>query len=352
MRHMIGYGTSGYVSHSRASMSYRSILSERYQIVDTVTTGKDILPLDCVILHFEPTHYDSLYDQFPELQHKYVVSYCVCEASPLNQAYAQPLSHVQEVWTCSEYCREIISQYHCNVHCIPHVVERHVSGGELALATMRARSNCQENSFVFLNISATGDKRKNLQCLVAAFRKAAKDMPGAHLLIKAPEYARVAGSNDDNITWISEYLTDAEISALYELSHVYVGSHHSEGWGFTLSDAMLFGKPVIATNYSGNLQFMTPSNSFLVACEERAIDQDDCFSVFTTNMKWAYPSCDELAEKMRLTFDHYADSVVTDRVQQAQVDIQQYNRARVAPLLYRRLNHILSLNYKSRTFTT
>ncbi len=44
----------------------------------------------------------------------------------------------------------------------------------------------------------------------------------------------------------------------------YVSLHRSEGLGLTMGEAMYFGKPVIATAYSGNLDFMTEANSYLV----------------------------------------------------------------------------------------
>ena len=44
----------------------------------------------------------------------------------------------------------------------------------------------------------------------------------------------------------------------------YVSLHRSEGFGLTLAESMALGKPVIATGYSGNTDFMTPANSYLV----------------------------------------------------------------------------------------
>ena len=44
----------------------------------------------------------------------------------------------------------------------------------------------------------------------------------------------------------------------------YVSLHRSEGFGLTMAEAMYFGRPVIATGYSGNLDFMTEENSYLV----------------------------------------------------------------------------------------
>jgi glycosyltransferase involved in cell wall biosynthesis len=45
----------------------------------------------------------------------------------------------------------------------------------------------------------------------------------------------------------------------------YISLHRSEGFGLTMAEAMYFSKPVIATGYSGNLEFMNEENSFLVS---------------------------------------------------------------------------------------
>ena len=44
----------------------------------------------------------------------------------------------------------------------------------------------------------------------------------------------------------------------------YVSLHRAEGYGLTMAEAMMLGKPVIATGYSGNLEFMDEDNSVLV----------------------------------------------------------------------------------------
>ena len=44
----------------------------------------------------------------------------------------------------------------------------------------------------------------------------------------------------------------------------YVSLHRSEGYGNTLAEAMVRGRPVVATAYSGNLDFMDESTALLV----------------------------------------------------------------------------------------
>ena len=51
----------------------------------------------------------------------------------------------------------------------------------------------------------------------------------------------------------------------------YVSLHRSEGFGLTMAEAMMCGKPVIATAYSGNVDFMSDDDSFLIPYRKVAI---------------------------------------------------------------------------------
>ena len=55
-----------------------------------------------------------------------------------------------------------------------------------------------------------------------------------------------------------------DLSGLFLMADAYISLHRSEGFGLTIAEAMYFGKPVIATNYSGNTDYMNDSNSYLV----------------------------------------------------------------------------------------
>ena len=61
--------------------------------------------------------------------------------------------------------------------------------------------------------------------------------------------------------------TAKHVNALIAACDCYVSLHRSEGFGLTLAEAMALGKPVIATGYSANLDFMNVSNSLLVRYE-------------------------------------------------------------------------------------
>src|SRR6201999_1357068 len=73
-----------------------------------------------------------------------------------------------------------------------------------------------------------------------------------------------AVSGDPRIKIITTRLSDAEMIALVRDADCIVSLHRSEGFGYLMSDAMAYGTPVIATDYSGNADFCDPDTSFPV----------------------------------------------------------------------------------------
>ena len=71
---------------------------------------------------------------------------------------------------------------------------------------------------------------------------------------------------------VDAYLEPAQNAALLARADCYVSLHRSEGFGLTLAESMALGTPVIATGYSGNTDFTTPHNSYLVDWTPTRVD--------------------------------------------------------------------------------
>ena len=82
--------------------------------------------------------------------------------------------------------------------------------------------------------------------------------------------------------------------------------HRSERFGFCLAEAMYFGKPVIATAYSGNLDFMTPETAWLV--DYRLVPVKPGEYPCGEGQSWAEPSIEQAAEHMARLVDDPAAS--------------------------------------------
>src|SRR5262249_31339872 len=104
--------------------------------------------------------------------------------------------------------------------------------------------------------------RKNPLGLLDAFLRAFPDArEGASLVLKsinaanhAAAHAQVvaAAAEHEHVHLIDRFLSPMDKNRLIMSCDAYASLHRSEGFGITLAEAMLLGKPVIATGYSGN----------------------------------------------------------------------------------------------------
>jgi glycosyltransferase involved in cell wall biosynthesis len=95
-------------------------------------------------------------------------------------------------------------------------------------------------------------------------------------------------------------MTTSEINSLIESCQGYVSLHRAEGFGIPLAMAMMLEKPVIATGYSGNLDFMSETNSFLV--DYSMISTKNATELIYQNLqsRWADPDVEAAARFMQI----------------------------------------------------
>ena len=320
--------------------------SDNLRALHELTTAADAPDAaDVVYIHGEPSNLVRLLERAPIIAEKYVIGFYVWETSLLPAARAALLEPVDEIWTASTYCHEILSRYHDNVHWIPHIVSPPLACTGEQLAAMRGLLQTRPDSFYFFTIGRLGDGRKNLRALEEAFSKVAAQLPNTYLVIKNVDISR---GSEDSVSVVHEgrkiiisgHLSRGQIDALYACGDAYVSAHCSEGWGLPLSDAMILGKPVIASAYSGNLDFMTPANSFLVKCTEDFIRPSTDYQRVEPGMRWGYVEVDSLVEQMVLAYRMRQDGSLPAKTQAAQRDMQNYDAAHVQALMQQRLQHI------------
>jgi glycosyltransferase involved in cell wall biosynthesis len=331
------YALSPYNSHNRAGKAYRSLIRECHSLVQSVKAA------DLVILHIEPNDYGAIYESYSILKERYVIAYCVWEADDLPDAYKRSLSYVQEIWAPSHYCKALFEKYHPRVLRMPHVIDRDMVCPDRDRAIVLQKIGHNPDYIYYLMITRMWDKRKNTGALINAFVNLRKRMPDARLIVKASAKDRAPSLSDPRIIFLCEQMGWSQITALYECADVYVSPHHSEGWGLTMSDALLFRKPAIATGYSGNLDFMSKDNSFLLDFREEFIRSEDIFGHFTARMKWAYPSQKDLEEKLLFLYELRDDRRVSQEVHQkaeASADIGRFAPAVVGQLVRNRLDEL------------
>ena len=296
----IYYHLSRYISHRLTGEEYIACLRS---MGHTVYTRHEELPLAGIaVIHDDPLNYASIFSLLPRLNTMRTIAYCVWESSVLCQPYREALRLVQEIWTPSHFSQQSMLPHFPRVAVVPHIVRRQVITPE-NLAFAKAAVHADEEAFRFFAIVDAINPRKNIQGLLAAFTRLRAQADRKIVLVLKQyranlDYSGIPGVI--NVEGGSELGAD-KIAALHVVCDAYVSAHHAEGWGLGISEAMAYGKPAIATGYSGNMEFMTAENSLPVPYILGPVSDDMCARIplFTKGMQWANIDMDALVHTMK-----------------------------------------------------
>lgn len=277
---------------------------------------------------------------------KYNVGYWVWELSAFPKEWTDCFDYYHEIWTASRFCVDAISR----VSPIPVLRVPHAIHMETISALPRRHFGLRDETFVFLFAFdfMSYVERKNPQALVRAFQTAFEPDEDVQLVLKCSNAAANAAAfaslrevtAGNRITIIDAFLPRGDLNALFSLCDCYVSLHRAEGFGLPLAEAMYLGKPVLATGYSGNTDFMTVNNSFLIKYRPVEIEED--IGPYKKGSIWADPDVDHAAELMRYVYEHRETGQQVGRV--ASQDIRShYSPGRIGQCMGERMRVIASL---------
>ena len=178
-----------------------------------------------------------------------------------------------------------------------------------------------------------GEDRKNVAFLVKVFLETFKQIPskeqpalilktssaGFSILDREEILKKIdqiknsvgleGGQTLPNIYLLHGELTDKEMNSLY--NHPKVKAHVSftkgEGFGRPLLEASVSGKPVIASGWSGHLDFLDQSNSVLVGGELKPIHESSVWDgVLIRESTWFSPDMNQCANAFYAVFKNYS----------------------------------------------
>jgi glycosyltransferase involved in cell wall biosynthesis len=211
---------------------------------------------------------------------------------------------VNEVWVPTSFVHETVSKKSpVPVVRIPHGIEVEVSPD-----INRDTFGLPSNQFLFYMMYdvQSHTARKNPQAVIEAFKLAFEmNNPNVGLVLKINnmsfqpsdlEGLRELVSGHSNIYIIDRILSRVEVNSLLQCTDCFVSLHRSEGFGLGLAEAMYLGKPVVATNWSGNTDFMNPTNSCPVNYQLVQVGQD--WGPYKAYQTWAEPDVHHAAQLM------------------------------------------------------
>ena len=229
-----------------------------------------------------------------------VIGHWNWELPRMGPDWSRGLRHVHEVWVSSKFIANAMpSDTDVPVRVVPYAV-RPPAGG-----SRRAHFGIPDKTFVVLTAfdMASSYVRKNPRAAIAAFQRAFGGDPNCLLVLKVGNAGDAGWAMDDltdaiagmnNVLLMQKTLTRGDISALTASADVVLSLHRSEGFGLLLAEAMLLGVPVIATGWSGNVDFMTPDDSVLI--DYKLVPVDDPQGTYTlAGTSWADADVEQAA---------------------------------------------------------
>jgi glycosyltransferase involved in cell wall biosynthesis len=264
----------------------------------------------------------------PSGRDSYSVGVWYWELSSFPENLVAQMNRVDEIWVATSFVRDSFrAATRRPVHVVPAIVPDLRGSGR-----GRADFGLAEDEVVFLFSFDVHSMvaRKNPGAVVEAFSRAFPPgaREGVRLVVKVlnldkhpavSKWLRDAVAAVDGVV-VAGDLTQEELTDLFTSSDVYVSLHRSEGFGFGIAEAMSLGKPVIATAYSGNLDFATPTDSCQVGYRLREITAEDhaydegAAAVYLPGSVWAEPDIDQAARWMGMLA---SDPVLRSRIGEA-----------------------------------
>jgi glycosyltransferase involved in cell wall biosynthesis len=279
-------------------------------------------PFDAVKLPYDPpfTLLCVNPDGLPELLKQdpgllsaaqYTIGQWGWETDVIPRHWLPMFERVDELWAYSRYTADMLSRWSP----VPVVT--------VPLPVVVPLQDAQPpfdfgSDFVFLftfDFFSTA-QRKNPAGVVDAFMRAFAPGAGPRLVLKsmngdfrpaALDALRWRIGDRPDIELIDQHVTPGAYGALLARSNCFVSLHRAEGFGLTIAESMALGKPVIATGYSGNLDFMTPANSYLVDYELTQVGPNA--EHYPAQGTWADPDLDHAAALMRHVWEDQDEAI-------------------------------------------
>jgi glycosyltransferase involved in cell wall biosynthesis len=234
---------------------------------------------------------------------RYTIGYWFWELSIFRDEWVPFAGYVDEVWVATKFVQQAVA-----AKCAIPVRRMRLPVVPPPLPPRgRAHFGIPDGAVAFLYVFdvSSQTERKNPLAAIRAFRKAALPHDRAVLVLKMgnPEYDRagVRRLHEEtaglNVVILDGYLDRPDLFALLNAADCYLSPHRAEGFGLTLLESMALGKPVIATAYSGNMDFMTAENSFPLDYTLVSLTRD--YGPYMRGAVWADPDIDKAADLIR-----------------------------------------------------
>jgi 2-polyprenyl-3-methyl-5-hydroxy-6-metoxy-1,4-benzoquinol methylase len=239
------------------------------------------------------------------------IAMTVWETDTMPTQWCNTLNHALEVWLPCEFnVKAFQTQLRSGITRIPHpAIPRN---GSHPLSEPRQFLQVSDEDFVVYSIFEWQDRKcpsQQMKCFLEAFSATDKAVlilkmnPGAAgVAAKGLEEARRQVPSRARVELRCEGWDETQIAALHRRGDCYLSLHRGEGWCYPLFEAACNGTPVIATAYSGPLDYLDQEHHQLVPYQLTPVRQP--YMYYHPRMKWAEPDATNATARLRWVFEN------------------------------------------------
>lgn len=262
---------------------------------------------------------------------KVSIAYSAWELDRPPEHWVMPLRACDEVWVPSQWVYSVYEEggvFANEGRVIPHGVDTHFFHPDnTPIPSM------ESDAFTF-GIVADWIERKGGNILIEAFLREFSEEDNVRLAVKgslavdqkqASSYIRRRIADTKNklsyeatskgkketfapIMLFTEVWPIEQIAHFYASLDCYIHPSRGEGWGMGFTEAMASGLPTVGLRGTGNMEFMTDENSFLIDAEFAEVPEDRYLpyqnGIYRAPMQWLDPKVEDVQKMMRHVLEH------------------------------------------------
>ena len=332
VRYVGQYGTSGYAIAAKGYMfdmhmsgiplewiPIRHIEHEiedncMYSAVVRTRMDKKVNP-DVMLIHDPPDNWERWYKDYRSPGIGKVIGFVAWETERLPKKWVKFMNaeYIDEVWCPTTYNQRVYRESGVlkNVRVVPHVWMGKI------LPKVKKSSN-----YVFYNISEYTERKgvedllnslcqeftidDKVELVFKTHYKFHSSMKSRQFVTK--EYRRIMKQYEKppKIRLILEHFTEEEIMELHSYGDCYYTPCRAEGFGLPIYDALNYGNDIIATGYSGHMDFLGEKHKGLIDYKMGKVTNMAEFSEIYVgdDQYWAIP---DMTHAKKLIREHYED---------------------------------------------
>ncbi|MCW1964557.1 glycosyltransferase [Chryseobacterium viscerum] len=276
--------------------------SETFERIDSGSEASSSINVFHININFINNFFSK--NQDLNLKDHYNIIYWAWEFPEVSDKVVEILNVFDELWVPSDFCVNIFTKYTgIPVIRFSHPIQKMAESKDFELDQYNISSDSKIYLTIFDSLSTT--IRKNPEATLEAFTTVFKEDKNSVLIVKTHNLERSkdaqkaleAYNNIPNVIIINEHFSKEKLHSLIQQSDVLISLHGSEGFGLTMAEAMAYGKIVVGTGYSGNLDFMNVNNSFLI--QYNFIKTSNTKGLIDEGLTLAKPSLKDAVEKLQ-----------------------------------------------------